>query len=72
MWEKQKNGNQTESFGNLGTAQKMKFSIKGFFSKCDQIHSFLQIQSHLLKKSFIENFLFYSVRHRHFGISIVI
>ena len=72
MWEKQKNGNQTESFGNLGTAQKMKISIKGFVSKCDQIHSFLQIQSHLLKKSFIENFLFYSVRHRHFGISIVI
>ena len=22
------------------TAQKMKFSIKDFFSKCDQIHSF--------------------------------
>ena len=25
------------------TAQKMKFSIKDFFSKCDQICSFLQI-----------------------------
>ena len=24
------------------TAQKMKFSIKDFFSKCDQIRSFLQ------------------------------
>ena len=24
----------------LNTAQKMKFSIKDFFSKCDQIHSF--------------------------------
>ena len=23
-------------------AQKMKFSIKDFFSKCDQIHGFLQ------------------------------
>ena len=22
------------------TAQKLKFSVKGFFSKCDQIHSF--------------------------------
>ena len=33
------------------TAQKMKFSIKDFFSKCDQIHSFLRIWSHLLKKS---------------------
>ena len=29
----------------------MKFSIKDFFSKCDQILSFLQICSHLLKKS---------------------
>ena len=25
------------------TAQKMKFSIKDFFSKCDQIRRFLQI-----------------------------
>ena len=33
------------------TAQKMKFSIKDFFSKYDQIRSFLQIWSHLLKKS---------------------
>ena len=33
------------------SAQKMKFSIKDFFSKCDQILSFLQIWSHLLKKS---------------------
>ena len=33
------------------TAQKMEFSIKVFFSKCDQIRSFLQIWSHLLKKS---------------------
>ena len=40
------------------TAQKMKFSIKGFFSKCDQIRSFLQIWSHLLKKSLMENFIF--------------
>ena len=32
-------------------AQKVKFSIKDFFSKCDQIRSFLRIWSHLLKKS---------------------
>ena len=32
------------------TAQKMKFSMKDFFSKCDQIRSFLRIWSHLLKK----------------------
>ena len=33
------------------TAQKMKFYIKDFFSKCDQVRSFLRIWSHLLKKS---------------------
>ena len=27
----------------LFTGQKMKFSIKNLFSKCDQIHSFLRI-----------------------------
>ena len=36
----------------------MKFSGKDFFSKCDQIRSFLQIWSHLLKKSLMENFIF--------------
>ena len=43
------------------TAQEMKFSIKGFFSKCDQICSFLGIWSHLLKKSLMENFIFCAV-----------
>ena len=43
------------------TAHKMKFSIKDFFSKCNQIHSFLRIWSHLLKRSLIENFIFWSV-----------
>ena len=32
-------------------AQKIKFSVKDFFSKCDQIRSYLRIWSHLLKKS---------------------
>ena len=40
------------------TTQKMKFSIKDFFSKCDQILSFLRIWSHLLKKSLMENLIF--------------
>ena len=40
----------------------MKFSIKDFFSKCDQIRSFLRIWSHLLKKSVIENFIFCAVK----------
>ena len=31
--------------------QKMKFSIKDFFSKCDRIRRKLQICSYLLKKS---------------------
>ena len=36
----------------------MKFSIKDFFSKCDQIRSFLRIWLNLLKKSLMENFIF--------------
>ena len=43
------------------TAQKMKFSIKDFFSKGDQIRGFLRIWSHLLKKSLMENFMFCAV-----------
>ena len=43
------------------TAQKMKFSVKDFFNKCDQICSFLRIWSHLLKKPLMENFIFCAV-----------
>ena len=39
-------------------AQKIKFSIKEFFSKYDHIRSFLQIWSHLPKKSLMKNFTF--------------
>ena len=42
--------------------QKMKFSIRYFFSKCDQIRSFLRIWSHLLKKSLMENFIFCAMK----------
>ena len=45
----------------LSTVQKMKLSIKDFFSKCDQNHSFLRIWSHLVKKSLTENFIFRAV-----------
>ena len=45
------------------TAQKMKFSIKGFFSKCDQIRRKLRIRLHLLKKSLMQNFIFCAVRN---------
>ena len=44
------------------TAQKMKFSIKDFFSKCEQIRRRLRICSQLLKKSLMENFIFCEVQ----------
>ena len=44
------------------TAQNMKFCIKYFFSNCDQIRRKLRIWSHLLKKSLMENFIFYAVQ----------
>ena len=37
----------------------MKFSIKDFFSKCDQV--FLRILSQLQKKFLRENFIFHGV-----------
>ena len=46
---------------HVSTAQKMKFSIKDFFSKCDQICRKLRIWSHLLKKSLMKNFIFCTV-----------
>ena len=39
---------------SINTVQKMKFSIKDFFSKCDQIRRKLRIWSYLLKKSFMK------------------
>ena len=41
------------------TTQKIKFSIKDFFSKCDQIRRKPRIWSHLLKKYLMENFHFF-------------
>ena len=43
------------------TAQKLKFTIKDFSSKCDQIYRKLRILPHLLKKSLIVNFIFCAV-----------
>ena len=45
----------------LITAQKGKFSIMNFFSKCDQIRRKLRIWSHLLQKSLMDNFIFCAV-----------
>ena len=58
------NNNNTEDEDNRNlqrcqttfTAQKMKFSIMDFFSKCDQIRRKL-----LLKESLVENFIFGAV-----------
>ena len=44
-------------FTSRTTAQKSNFSIRDFFSKCDQIRSFLQIWSYLLKKPLMVNFI---------------
>ena len=66
-----KSQNRTrKSQANDLTAQKMKFSIKGFFSKFYQIRSFLRIWSHLLKKSLLENFFFYVVLQLCFCLSV--
>ena len=43
------------------TGQKMKFLIKDFFSKCDQICRFLRMWSYSLKKSLMGNFIFDAV-----------
>ena len=48
----------------------MKFSIKNFFSKCDQIRRKLRIWSHLLKKSIIENFIFCTVQTIRFRLNM--
>ena len=45
----------------LFTAQKMKFHIKDFFSKCDLIRRKLRIWSHFLKKSLMENLIFCAI-----------
>ena len=37
--------------------KKMKFSIKDFLSKCEQIRRKLRNQSHLLKESLTENLI---------------
>ena len=42
--------------------QKMNFFINDFFSKCDQTPRKLQIWSHLLKQSLMENFIFCAMK----------
>ena len=54
--------NIKEIFNDEYFAQKIKFSITDFLSKCDQTCSLLRIWSHLLKKPLMENFIFCAVR----------
>ena len=44
----------------------MKFSVKDFFSKCDQIRNLLWIWSYLLKKSLMKNLFFGAVQDEAF------
>ena len=53
------------------TVRKMKFSIKDFFSKCDEIHSFLRIGSRLLRKSLRENVIFCAVSDESYAFTFV-
>ena len=52
----------------INTTQKMKFSIKDFLSKREQIRRNLRIWSHLLKKSLMENFIFDAVKWKFFNL----
>ena len=52
----------SKDFKWANTAQKIKFSIKDFSSKCDQIRRFLRTWSHLLEKPIMENFIFCVVK----------
>ena len=53
--------------------------MKDFFSKCDQIGSFLWILSYLMNKTLMENFLFYAVgldsmqcKHRNYTLTDIL
>ena len=48
-------------FKSVYIAQKVKFAIKDFSSKCDHIRRKLRIWSHLLEKSLMEKFIFCAV-----------
>ena len=61
-----------DHFNILCTAQKMKIPIKDFFSKCDQICSFLRIWSHLLRKSLMEKFIFCTVMKVYFQTGLTL
>ena len=49
------------------TAQKIKFALEDFFSKCDQIVSFLRIWLHL-QKFLIKKINFYATLYSSLGL----
>ena len=53
--------------------KKMKYSTKGFLSRCDQIRRKLRVLSHLLNKSVMENFLLntYFWRYASFDVQML-
>ena len=53
---------QGKRWGKMITAQKMKFFVKDFFSKCNQIAENCEF-SHLLKKSLMENIIFCALNY---------
>ena len=60
-FKKKKNSSHDITSNIISLHKKIKFSIEDFFSKCDQIRSFLRIWLYLLKNSLIENFIFCAV-----------
>ena len=50
----------------------MKFSIKDFFSKCDQFRRKLRIWSHFVKKSLMENFIFCAESQDCINLSVLV
>ena len=50
----------------------MKFFVKDFSGKCDQIRRKLRIWSHLPKKSLMENFIFCAVPQENYQMVIFI
>ena len=58
---------------NFEHSQKMKFSIKDFFSKCDQTRMILRIWSHLLSEILDKKlFLFFGWCIKHFFVDLII
>ena len=63
-WIKRNLATRTQPARLYHCKKKMKFYIKDFSRNCDQIRRKLQICSHLLEKSLMENFFFCAVYNK--------